>query len=83
MLHPTVSFSPKIGQQIEHNANCGLRDNTKDHRNVSFKADLDDDNRFELFLLDEDQKKVEEKAETRTYHPSPTYPKTPETNPTT
>jgi DNA-directed RNA polymerase II subunit RPB11 len=68
--NPIVSFSPKIGQRIEFNANCGLRDSTKDFRYVAFKSDLDPD-RFELFLLEDDQKKVEEKAETRTYHPSP------------
>jgi hypothetical protein len=34
-----------------------------------FKTDLDVEKRFELFLLDEDQKKVEEKAETREQQP--------------
>jgi len=66
--NPTSSFSPKIGQLIEQNPNCGLRDSSKNNRHVSHKADHDDECRFELFLLDEGQQKVEEKAETRKYN---------------
>ena len=47
---------------------CGLRDSSKNNRHVSHKADHDDECRFELFLLDEGQQKVEEKAETRKYN---------------
>jgi hypothetical protein len=60
-------WSPKIGQLIAHIPNCGLRDNQKDARYVSHKADHDDENRFELFLLDDGQSKVEYKEETRKY----------------
>ncbi|KAI4678221.1 uncharacterized protein J4E88_006742 [Alternaria novae-zelandiae] len=63
--NPSTSFSPKIGQLIEQNPNCALRDSSKDNRHVTHKADHDYENRFELFLLDEGQQKVEEKAETR------------------
>ncbi|KAF1943424.1 RBP11-like subunits of RNA polymerase [Clathrospora elynae] len=62
--NPELSFSPKIGQLIAENPNCGLRDN-QDSRHVSHKADYDHEFRFELFLLDDGQQKVEEKAETR------------------
>lgn len=64
--NPSTSFSSKIGQLIEENPNCALRDSSKDNRHVTHKADHDYENRFELFLLDEGQQKVEEKAETRT-----------------
>jgi hypothetical protein len=67
-------WSPKIGQLIAHNPNCGLRDNQKDCRHVSHRADHDDENRFELFLLDDGQSKIEYKEETRKY---PTHPLTP------
>ena len=59
------SWSPKVGALVEHNPACGLRDNQKDHRYVSHKADHDYENRFELFLLDDGQQKVEYKEETR------------------
>ncbi|KAH7391903.1 DNA-directed RNA polymerase [Pyrenochaeta sp. MPI-SDFR-AT-0127] len=63
-----ISFPPDIGQLVEHKLNCELRDNQKEHRHVSHKADYDHDARFELFLLDEGQKKVEWKEETRVPH---------------
>jgi hypothetical protein len=66
-------WSPKIGQLIEQAPNCGLRDNTKYHRFVSHKADYDAENRFELFLLDDGQSKVEYKEETRKSPPAPAY----------
>ncbi|KAH8731358.1 DNA-directed RNA polymerase [Phaeosphaeriaceae sp. PMI808] len=59
------SWSAKIGQLIEHNPNAGLRDSQKNHRHVSHKADHDADDRFELFLLDDGQNKVDYKEETR------------------
>ncbi|EDU41803.1 RNA polymerase II subunit [Pyrenophora tritici-repentis Pt-1C-BFP] len=62
---PSCRSLLKTGQLVEHNANSGLRDNKKDNRRVSHKADMGPANRFELFLLDEGQQKVEEKAETR------------------
>lgn len=52
-------------QLLEHNAECGLRKNMKDNRHVSHKTNMEIVNSFELFLLDEGQQKVEEKAETR------------------
>jgi DNA-directed RNA polymerase II subunit RPB11 len=58
-------WSPKIGALIEHDPNCGLRDATKDNRFVSHKADHDAECRFELFLLDDGQQKIEYKEETR------------------
>jgi DNA-directed RNA polymerase II subunit RPB11 len=58
-------WSPKIGQLVEHNPNCVLRDNQKTARHVSHKADYDAESRFELFLLDDGQSKVETKEETR------------------
>ena len=58
-------WNHKIGQLIEHNPNCGLRDNQRNNGRVAYKADQDHDFRFELFLLDEGQKKVEWKEETR------------------
>ena len=57
-------WSPKIGTLVEHHPNCGLRDHSRDNRYVSHKADHDYD-RFELFLLDDGQSKVEYKEETR------------------
>jgi hypothetical protein len=63
-------WSPKIGALVEHDPNCGLRDNQKDNRFVGHKADYDADDRFELFLLDDGQSKVEYKEETREYSPS-------------
>jgi len=76
-------WSPKIGALIEHDPNCGLRDASKDNRFVSHKADHDADYRFELFLLDDGQQKIEYKEETRmsTHHPA--LSSETQTNPTT
>ncbi|KAH7077176.1 DNA-directed RNA polymerase [Paraphoma chrysanthemicola] len=58
-------WSPQIGTLVEHQPNCGLRDNNRDNRHVSHKADYDNQNRFELFILDDGERKVEHKEETR------------------
>jgi hypothetical protein len=58
------SWNRKIGALVEHEPNCGLRDNQRDNKHVSHKAD-GPENRFELFLLDDGQSKVEYKEETR------------------
>lgn len=56
----------KVGQLVEDMPNSILRDKSKGHRDrVAHQADYDADRRFELFLLDEGQKKVEQKDETR------------------
>jgi hypothetical protein len=45
-------------------------ENARGHQsNIRFKPDCDDERRFELYLLDEDEKKVEQKDETRKLHP--------------
>ncbi|KAF2034698.1 RBP11-like subunits of RNA polymerase [Setomelanomma holmii] len=75
-------WSPRIGTLVAHEPNCGLRDNQKDNRHVSHKADYDAENRFELFLLDDGQSKVEWKEETRKSSLYEHLPKPPLTNPT-
>ncbi|KAF2242707.1 RBP11-like subunits of RNA polymerase [Trematosphaeria pertusa] len=52
-------------QAIRDNPNAIQRDVNQGHRFVGHKADFDGENRFELFLLDEGEKKVEVKDETR------------------
>jgi DNA-directed RNA polymerase II subunit RPB11 len=62
------SWNRKIGTLVEHEPNCGLRDGQRNNHHVSHKAD-GPANRFELFLLDDGQSKVEHKEETRK-HPA-------------
>ena len=64
---PTRLSPHKIVQLVEHKVvNCGLRDKKKRQPpRACTKLTMDPENRFELFLLDEGQQKVEEKAETR------------------
>jgi DNA-directed RNA polymerase II subunit RPB11 len=73
MDRPHWAWNPKIGQLVEHCADGGLlREAKKHNRYVSHKADAIEP-RFELFLLDEGQQKVETKEETRklrTVYPS-------------
>lgn len=69
--------SSSVGQLIEDNQNSYLRDNRKGNRHMEHKPDYDNDHRFELFLLDDGQKKVEWKDETRMYHPTHTLPQLP------
>lgn len=68
-------FAPLKSQTIEtvvaRNASCGLRDNKKDNRYVSHRADYDADDRFELFLGPDDEPKVEWKEETRKLYTMP------------
>ncbi|KAJ4370577.1 DNA-directed RNA polymerase II core subunit [Neocucurbitaria cava] len=60
--------SPQAGEFIQHDAESVLRDHLRKNRTVAHKADYDNDRRFELFLLDEGQKKIEWKEETRVPH---------------
>lgn len=55
----------KVGQLIEDKATCIQRDSLKHNRRIAHKPDDDSEYRFELFLLDDGQKKVEWKDETR------------------
>jgi DNA-directed RNA polymerase II subunit RPB11 len=66
------SWSRKIGTLVEHEPNCGLRDGQRNNHYVSHKAD-GPENRFELFLLDDGQSKVEYKEETRKHPAVPLY----------
>lgn len=67
-------WNPKVGKLVAQLPNCGLRDNQKDNRHVSHKADHDWEDRFELFLLDDGQSKVEYKEETRKSYPAHSTP---------
>lgn len=51
---------------IEDDSKALQRDHHKGNHYVGHKPDSDCDNRFELFILDEGQQKVEVKDETRT-----------------
>lgn len=64
-VNSTMDSNMSYLQLREHNAERGLRKNMRDNRRVFYKTDMELVNRFELFLLDEGQQKVEEKAETR------------------
>jgi DNA-directed RNA polymerase II subunit RPB11 len=56
----------RIGHLVEDLPISSLRDSSKGHRDpISHHADYDGEFRFELFLLDDGQKKVEQKDETR------------------
>ena len=56
----------RMGQLVEDTPNSFLRDASKGHRDpISHRTDYDGEFRFELFLLDDGQKKVEQKDETR------------------
>ncbi|KAF2789500.1 RBP11-like subunits of RNA polymerase [Melanomma pulvis-pyrius CBS 109.77] len=55
----------KVGQLIEDNPNAMQRNNLKLNQRIKHKPDYDGETRFELFLLDDGQKKVEWKDETR------------------
>ncbi|KAF2710431.1 RBP11-like subunits of RNA polymerase [Pleomassaria siparia CBS 279.74] len=55
-----------LGQLIEDNPNAVQRDSRQNNHKLGHKPDYDAGNRFELFLLDEGQKKVEMKDETKT-----------------
>jgi hypothetical protein len=57
-----------IGKLVEDDPNCLLRDNRKGNNFIKHKPD-GEENRFELFLLDDGQKKVEWKDETRKFSP--------------
>ena len=61
-----MAFSPELKQVVEQKFSSRLRKKQNNNRVVAHKADNVPD-RFELFLLDEGQEKVEEKAETRKY----------------
>ena len=50
---------------VENYPNCVTQGRRKGRDYVPHKADYDQHHRFELFLLDEGQKKVEWKEETR------------------
>jgi hypothetical protein len=63
----TPYWSPKIDRRVSQNPSCGIRDNTKNHRHVSHKADYDAESRFELYLLSAGESKVEYKEETRKF----------------
>lgn len=66
-----------IGCLVEDDPNCLQRDHRKGNCYISHKADWDDETRFELFLLDEGQQKVEYKEETRKPHlPQSLVPRT-------
>ena len=58
-------MSNKIGKLIEYDPNNPLRRFNKHDRPIQHKPDYDAENRFELFLLDDGEKKVETKDETR------------------
>ena len=62
----TENMPNKIGKLIEDNPNSTQRDKLKGNCHIEFKPDAIP-NRFELFLLDDGEKKVETKEETRTY----------------
>jgi DNA-directed RNA polymerase II subunit RPB11 len=57
----------KVGLLVEDAPNCKLRNNLKENRLINHKPDYDAGNRFELFILDDGEKKVEWKDETRTF----------------
>ncbi|KNG49042.1 rbp11-like subunits of rna polymerase [Stemphylium lycopersici] len=59
-----MAFSPELNQVVEQKFFSRLRTKQNNNCVVAYKADEVPD-RFELFLLDEGQEKVEEKAETR------------------
>jgi len=59
-----ISFG-NPGSPIERCLESGLRQSNRAHNVVPDIADCNDVNRFELFLLDEGQSKVETKEETR------------------
>jgi DNA-directed RNA polymerase II subunit RPB11 len=63
MPNPTMVISSTTRHYVEPGLQRELRQNQARNRPVSYKADYE--SRFELFLLDEGQEKVEEKAETR------------------
>ncbi len=54
-----------IGRLIEDDRNSIQRNHLKGNHYISHRADDDSHDRFELFLLDEGQKKVEWREETR------------------
>ncbi|KAF2178487.1 RBP11-like subunits of RNA polymerase [Zopfia rhizophila CBS 207.26] len=56
-----------IGRLVEHEPNSTLRNPNRksNHMNIAHKADFNNENRFELFLLDDNEKKVEWEEETR------------------
>ena len=55
----------KVGQLVEDDPNAKQRDYLKGNHYIAHKPDFDGERRFELFLLDDGQKKVEWKDETR------------------
>ena len=60
-----------IERFVEDDRNCIQRDHYKKNPRSSHKADHDTDFRFELFLLEDGQQKVETKEETRKQHAPP------------
>lgn len=72
----TLEIMPNpIGRHVEDDPNCVQRDHRKGNHFMQHKTDWDAEDRFELFLLDEGQQKVETKEETRKSHPHPALPR--------
>jgi len=67
----------KVGRLIEDDPLAVQRDSRKGNHYQQHKADNDYECRFELFLLDDGQKKVEQKDETRTSRSLSHYPTVP------
>jgi DNA-directed RNA polymerase II subunit RPB11 len=62
-------MTKKVGRLIEDDPLAVQRDSRKRNHYQQHKADNDHEVRFELFLLDDGQQKVEQKDETRTSYP--------------
>lgn len=69
-----VGFGPGPVQQAKLNQKWAHTSHERHTRN-QHKADDNDPDRFELFILDEGQKKVETQEETRKFLPFPPHPK--------